>query len=308
MSSSGKWIIVLTIILITIVQAFIWYVSFVNAGNGSALNFVSFAGTLISIILAVLAIGYTYGESLNQKGKSDSLSIQIASLTDVTNSIRVQADAISEVSNIKTELEGVAQRIENGFLETKQNVSSVSSAIDGVNRRFDEINLTRSTPFIPSGLDKAEAARSLLAARTPLMEISVLIIAYLSDVKEIYITSGECDEELTEIIKSLIQEGHKVFQSETESLKLFTGSVLSSIAILEGFGLLTREPKDDDIKTTDEEADDRTQGRKIAKIDSLLRKELIQTVVTKPMKSGPFYTAMRDLVISRLCDHPLWDI
>lgn len=306
MSTAAKWIIVLVIILITIVQAFIWYVSFINAGNGSALNFVSFAGTLISIILAVLAIGYTYGESLNQKTKSDSLSIQIASLSEVTSNIKSHAEAISEVSNIKTELESVAQRIENGFLETKQNVSDVSSAIDGVNRRFDEINLTRSAPFTASGLDKTEASRALLAARTPLMEISLLIISYFADVKKINITSAQCNDELTEIIQTLIKDGHKVFQSETETLKIFTGSVLSSLSILEGFGLLVRTPENSILDFGDDNADIFDQEAKIATIDDSLRQELIATTITKPMKAGPFYAAIRDLIANRLSNHPLW--
>lgn len=63
--SKREW--VFSIVIVSLVQAFVWYSAFVNAGSGSALNFISFAGTLVSIILAVLAIGYTYGESISQK-------------------------------------------------------------------------------------------------------------------------------------------------------------------------------------------------------------------------------------------------
>lgn len=311
MSTSGKWIVALIIILTSLVQAFIWYVSFINAGNGSALNFVSFAGTLISIILAVLAIGYTYGESINQKGKSDSLSVQISALTEVTSNIKTQADAISEVSNIKTELESVAQRIESGFLETKKNVSDVSTAIDTVNRRFDEINLTRRAPFTASGLDKAEVSSSLLAARTPIMEISILIIAYFADVKKIQMNSEQCNRELKKIFEKLIHDGHEVFETEVTTLKLFTGSVVSCISVLEGFGLLFRSHGNDmthivyDEEDEDEEA---AEESKAVSINPALRRELIRTVVKNPMKSGPFYAAIREFVVSQLSEHPLWDI
>ena len=298
MSTSSKWIIGLIVILISLIQAFVWYAAFVNAGNGSALNFVSFAGTLISIILAILAIGYTYGESISQKSKADSLSIQIASLTEVTGAMRIQSDALSEVSNIKAELESVASRIESGFLETKETVSVVSTAIGAVNKKFDDINLVRSAPFVVSGLDKTEVARSFLAARTPLMEISILMIAYFSDHQKRPLLSPACDDAVSELIKS-VHEDSKYNQSLDHVVSLFTGSVLSSLSTLEGFGLVSRQ---------------HNTGKKIAtakelmSIDPALRNELLNTVIANPMRSGPLYAAIRSKMITSLQEQEEWNV
>lgn len=305
MSSSGKWILGLFILLTTVVQSFVWYVAFVNAGNGSALNFVSFAGTLISIILAVLAIGYTYGESISQKSKGDSLSGQIAALTEIASGMRVQAEAWSEVSNIKTELESVALRIENGFSETRDNVSFVSSAIGAVSRRFDEINLTRSAPFSVSALDKTEVARAFMAARTPLMEVSILIIAYWLDVKKISITSSECNEGLREIVSEAAETGCKIYRPESEVVDLFCGSVLSIASALEGVGLvvLAGNKKRSTSDASEEALSDELE---MPALSDELRLELIRTVISTPMRSGPFYAAMRVLVVSRLQADKKW--
>lgn len=85
--STREWVFI-TIIL-ALVQAGIWYVSFIDAKSASALNYVSFAGTLISIILAVLAIGYTYGESVAEKSKKDNIEDQIAILNQAIKNIYI---------------------------------------------------------------------------------------------------------------------------------------------------------------------------------------------------------------------------
>src|ERR1700760_3776689 len=94
------WIFIL--IIISLMQGIIWYISFVNSKSVNALNYVSFAGTLISIILAVLAIGYTYGESLAEKNKSNNISNQINTLNDVIKNIQIEASALEKISIINS--------------------------------------------------------------------------------------------------------------------------------------------------------------------------------------------------------------
>ncbi|MFH7410191.1 hypothetical protein, partial [Acinetobacter variabilis] len=107
------------IITLSIIQAFIWWVSFQFAGNSSALGYVSFAGTLISIILAVLAIGYTYGESQQQKNSSSTLSNQIESLIKIKDKLEVQADALTGIKDLHHFLGNISQKLDGHFEETK---------------------------------------------------------------------------------------------------------------------------------------------------------------------------------------------
>ncbi|MEZ8154581.1 hypothetical protein ACED23_26400 [Vibrio splendidus] len=59
-----EWLYIIFIIILLqfIVQAAAW----LYGGNDGALGYISFAGTVVSIILAVLAIVYSYIQSLSQ--------------------------------------------------------------------------------------------------------------------------------------------------------------------------------------------------------------------------------------------------
>ncbi|MCF0265966.1 hypothetical protein KW868_16080 [Acinetobacter guillouiae] len=114
--STREWI--LSIIILLIVEAFVFWVAFQFAGNSSALGYVSFAGTLISIILAVLAIGYTYGESQQQKNSSDTLSNQISSLVKIKEKLETQADALEDIKELKSKLTNFSANVDNHFNNT----------------------------------------------------------------------------------------------------------------------------------------------------------------------------------------------
>ncbi|WP_151686976.1 hypothetical protein [Acinetobacter nosocomialis] len=122
--SKREWIHL--IITLSIIQAGVWFVSFVYAGNSSALGYVSFAGTLISIILAVLAIGYTYGESQQQKNSSSTLASQLESLVKIKDKLEIQADALDDIKKLKDILSSFSDKVDNHFNETKQAIDKMN--------------------------------------------------------------------------------------------------------------------------------------------------------------------------------------
>lgn len=269
----------LVVLLISLIQTFIWYAAFVNAGNGSALNYVSFAGTLISIILAVLAIGYTYGESVSQKSKGDTLATQISALSDVTRGIKIQAESLDEVFVIKSELSEIARRIEEGLMETREKVSGMSNSLDSVRETMEGINYLRKAPITTSQINKNEAAQSLMAARTPLMEISILIILTM---KGKTVRSYEIRETIDEYVTRAQKKGEVAINtSASEVAELFTGAVHALIPVLQGFGLIMI--KDD-----------------IMKIEPALMEEVQKTSILNPMRAGEFYISLREEVLSNL--------
>lgn len=95
------YIFVISIIL----QFIIYFLSFIYGGSVTALGYVSFAGTLISIILAVIAIGYTYGESIKQKTSSDQLLVEIAGLRDIKDKLAGQVGVLENIADIKSAVE-----------------------------------------------------------------------------------------------------------------------------------------------------------------------------------------------------------
>lgn len=111
------------IALISLGQACIWFLSYHYGTNNSALGYVSFAGTLISIILAVLAIGYTYGESHQQKNSSITLANQIESLVEIKNKLEIQADALTDIRTVKNHILDLSEKLESSFKETNSNIA-----------------------------------------------------------------------------------------------------------------------------------------------------------------------------------------
>ncbi|MDC4739858.1 hypothetical protein R4463_05865 [Acinetobacter baumannii] len=131
--TTREWI--LSIIIMLIIEAFIFWVSFQFAGNSSALGYVSFAGTLISIILAVLAIGYTYVESQQQKNSSATFATQLDSLVKIKDKLQIQAEALDNIQNLKNDITDFKAEVFDHFSETKNKIESnngfIKQLIDG---------------------------------------------------------------------------------------------------------------------------------------------------------------------------------
>lgn len=120
------------IITISIIESFIFWVSFQFSGNSSALGYVSFAGTLISIILAVLAIGYTYGESQQQKNSSSTLANQLESLVKIKDKLEMHTDALEDIKHVKDSMLNFSNQIDNHFKENRQNIDFLKSNVNSL--------------------------------------------------------------------------------------------------------------------------------------------------------------------------------
>lgn len=118
--SKREWVHL--IITLSIAQAFVWFISLQYANNTSALGYVSFAGTLISIILAVLAIGYTYGESQQQKNSSSTLASQLESLVKIKDKLEIQADALKSIETLKGDITDFKVEVIKHFYDTQSKI------------------------------------------------------------------------------------------------------------------------------------------------------------------------------------------
>lgn len=93
--------LMLIVILMT-VEGFVFYVSFENSNSGSALGYVSFAGTITSIILAVLAIIYGFVQSGSQDRKSEAISEQMGMIKEVVDSLKKSGNSLgSDVAKLE---------------------------------------------------------------------------------------------------------------------------------------------------------------------------------------------------------------
>lgn len=271
--SKREWIF--SIVIISIVQAFVWYSAFVNAGNGSALNFISFAGTLISIILAVLAIGYTYGESISQKNQSDTVVSQITTLNQAIGNIKNQTDNFNQVKEISENLASFSKQMESKFDHTHKQVESISSAICQLT--------TSSEPDTPSDLsnllnygDKGALVKDLIETRKPISEIAIL--------STILIDGLSFSALYHEGISKYVTLASDQFEDEdySSSADVLVGAAFGVHSILEGVGIVTYKKSGDDI---------------VVSVLPELKEKFVEAVKQSPKESGDFYTAVRSAML-----------
>ncbi|ENN6197121.1 hypothetical protein AB9W56_003527 [Vibrio vulnificus] len=268
--SKREW--VLFIIIISLVQGFVWYSAFVNAGNGSALNFISFAGTLVSIILAVLAIGYTYGESITQKNHSDTVVNQIAKLNDAIDTINNQTESFNQIKEISENLTQYNEKVESKFDITHQEVRSISSIVRGLTGAIKQP--VEQTKLLNGRVDEAQQrnfVEQILSVRLPVTEIAIL---------SIILSEGSTREEaLSSDIKERMKQVRDNFEFGERFLdveQILLGSTFVANNMLLAQGLISYD-------------EDQTLS-----VSSLLKKEFVNAVISDPIDTISFHKAVRD--------------
>lgn len=162
------------IITLSIIQAFIWWVSFQFAGNSSALGYVSFAGTLISIILAVLAIGYTYGESHQQKNSSTTLANQIESLVAIRDKLEIQAEALNNINVLKASLDEFSKNVYGQLESSKKGFEDFKKDFGKSNRDDQPLELQKNICSITTLFNEA----------TPFNKVCLILLILFVENKE----------------------------------------------------------------------------------------------------------------------------
>lgn len=166
------------IITISIIEGFIFWVSFQFSGNSSALGYVSFAGTLISIILAVLAIGYTYGESHQQKNSSTTLANQIESLVEIKDKLEIQADAMMDIQSVKNHIIDISEKLDNSFKETNGNITSVKDLYASIKDPYI-MEQNNDGPNGLEGIDRKVLLRNLIGEMPTRFTKLVIVVSLL---------------------------------------------------------------------------------------------------------------------------------
>lgn len=221
--SKREWIQM--IILLSLFQAFFWYVVFENGQSASALGYVSFAGTLVSIILAVLAIGYTYGESISSKNKNDALAEQINTLGTLIESVEIEAKSLEKIQDISSELSGFIGAYRDDKNQSERDFIKLNSTIESLTQRKPHLDSNdREYQFV----GPQTKLHKLMQDRTPLDETCYLILAYM---------------ELKQDSKGLHGMNETILNKLSErpmglSTEFFKGAVYTQSSLLSNLGLV----------------------------------------------------------------------
>lgn len=147
-NNSKKWSaksVLLWFFISLLLQFIVYYFAFIYGGSVKALGYISFAGTMVSIILAILAIGYTHVESNQQKNTSFVLANQIESLMELNKKLEVQADALEGIKGLEKKLNGLSENVD---LQFKKTINKMDGFRDGVSRddkAKDVLDISSST-------------------------------------------------------------------------------------------------------------------------------------------------------------------
>ena len=81
-----KWLLLIAILMLT--EGIVFYTSMVHMKGHDAQGYVSFAGTVTSIVLAVLAIIYGFVQNSSQDRKSEMISQQMGRVREVVDELK----------------------------------------------------------------------------------------------------------------------------------------------------------------------------------------------------------------------------
>lgn len=255
------------IITLTIVQAFFWYAVFENSQSSSALGYVSFAGTLVSIILAVLAIGYTYGESVSQKNKGDGLASQINTLGSLIENVELEAKSLEKIQDIAKELSGFIGGYRKDKETSEEHLHQIKSNINVLTRlKGDDSNNEKTELVGPRWpVDK------ILKNRSPLDEACCLMLLIIEHNQD-DIGFNNMDDALEEVLSQTPME---------LSPEFFHGALFTQYSLLLNLGFIEEEEGGLSFQVKDE-----------------LRKFILNTMVTpsiKPPKKGTYSEMIHNL-------------
>ncbi|EMJ7188831.1 hypothetical protein D8T49_12270 [Vibrio vulnificus] len=237
--SKREWIQV--IILLSLFQAFFWYVVFENSQSASALGYVSFAGTLVSIILAVLAIGYTYGESISSKNKNDALADQINTLGSLIESVEIEAKSLNKIHDISKELSGFVNSYRNDSQKSEVELRNLKKAFESFTQpKYQKSIHQEQSEFVGplTQLDK------LMANRSPLDEVCYLMLAYI-ELKQ----TEEGLYSMRDVLSDVLTETPMNLNAEFFYGAIYTqSSLLRNLKLIE-FGHLQDLVLDDELRS-----------------------------------------------------------
>lgn len=116
--STREWILI--IIILSLTQFLIHWLSMKYGGSASALGYVSFAGTVVSILLGLIAIVYSFVQSISQNSSAVEISEQIKRLITAGEDITKSKEELLKSASI---LSGI---IDNLGSQLKENTNATN--------------------------------------------------------------------------------------------------------------------------------------------------------------------------------------
>ncbi|EML0257829.1 hypothetical protein [Vibrio cholerae] len=168
--SKREWFFV--IFIIVIVQFCIQVSAFLYAGSGSALNYISISGTIVSITLALLAIIYSYFQSASQETSSLTISQQVNKLIEVVEAVKVSKD---DFSGELSQLQDIREKIDSS-MNLQQKAHDKIELVENMINQLNSNSL--SEVYEPTAQSKSALFNDVVVKGNNITHITMLIIYY----------------------------------------------------------------------------------------------------------------------------------
>jgi hypothetical protein len=242
--SRREWLMLIVILLMLEAGALVSSHAFMS--NQDVINYISFASTIASLLLAVLAIVYGFYQSESQKRTGDGIEIHLSKLSGAAEKLAVVS---SDLSGNAEKIAGVTDELERlgGAVDLTHNkLSELAGGINTVNEKYDDINTTMGL-FVKSNSnrgganlpDEMEVTRKLL-----LRSEGNLIVMLTFSLHSVF--KGDCtslcaaDEFGTVVAQAIVDSGWveiNALQSQ--------GAVAAAFMFFEICGILRMVDKDE---------------------------------------------------------------
>ncbi|HGY5243948.1 TPA: hypothetical protein ACNU2W_000071 [Aeromonas salmonicida subsp. pectinolytica] len=128
------------ILLIVLIQWLIHFWSTEALSSSAMVNYVSFAGTLASTILAVLAIIYSFVQSASQQTTSETISREVHRLQSIVSEVNASTSKVNEslekLPLITEQLENIPSTVSETI---NQGVSPLTQSQDKINNMLSKL-------------------------------------------------------------------------------------------------------------------------------------------------------------------------
>ncbi|WP_143516540.1 hypothetical protein [Pseudomonas sp. B14(2017)] len=144
------------IALLVLVQFIIHWLSLQYSGSQSALGYVSFAGTLVSIMLGLIAIIYSFVQSISQNNSVVEIRDQVERLMAAGQDIADSGKAIHAAS------QGINHLVEDLVTKVVENTSAAKEILGGVTTltsSLDMYSASNSRVEVKGGNDSVGSGR-----------------------------------------------------------------------------------------------------------------------------------------------------
>jgi hypothetical protein len=145
-----EWLFLIA--LIALAQLVVHMIAWRYASNDHALGYVSFAGTIIGIILAVIAIIYGFVQTTEQSNASSTIASQISSLYRVEEAFQKSAgvltnqlEQLGEISSGITQAVATTEQSRKEIGQVREGVQAIKQFMES-SKRSDTISKTTTAP------------------------------------------------------------------------------------------------------------------------------------------------------------------